>query len=117
MQNRRMWGLSLTLVLVLGLGAAGLFACGGGEETPSPSEPSPTPDPDPRTGQGGADPAPAASADVPDDLPNGLLLAYSQFPVRDGRIVPEPGAARLEILTRSGGEWHVEVLEDDTSNV
>lgn len=62
-------------------------------------------------------PAPSASGRVPDDLPNGLLLAYSQFPVRDGRVVPEPGAARLEILTRRGGEWRLDVLEDEESNV
>lgn len=101
----------VSLVIALSLGGC---ACGGGEETPTPT---PTPDPGGGTGEGRADPTPAASADVPDDLPNGLLLAYSQFPVRDGRVVPEPGAARLEILTRRGGEWHVEVVEDPTSNV
>lgn len=80
---------------------------GGGASTGATNDPAPTERPS----------APTVSADVPDDLPNGLLLAYSQFPVREGRVVPEPGAARLEILTRRGGEWHVEVLEDDTSNV
>ncbi|MCB9593536.1 MAG: VCBS repeat-containing protein [Sandaracinaceae bacterium] len=107
---------ALVAVIVVGLAGAGLWACGGGEETPTPS---PTPNPT-ATQEGhaeGTPPPSGGSADVPDDLPNGLLLAYSQFPVRDGRVVPEPGAARLEILTRSGGEWHVEVVEDDTSNV
>ncbi len=95
-----------------------LLACGGGEEAQADPTPTTPDEPPPGTGTGRADPAPgAASADVPDDLPNGLLLSYSQFPVRDGRVVPEPGAARLEILTRRGGEWHVEVLEDPTSNV
>ena len=92
-----------------------LIACGGGDQDDDPApEPDPTPDEQPRTGSGSGG---ATSAEVPDDLPNGLLLAYSQFPVRDGRVVPEPGAARLEILTRRGGEWHVEVLEDEDSNV
>jgi hypothetical protein len=95
-----------------------LVACGGesSTSTPSPSEGTPTPTPaEPR-------PEPAArpqnTAAVPDSLPNGLLFAYSQFPVGpDGRVLPQPGAARLEILTRRGGEWHVEAIEDPTSNV
>ncbi|HJL17738.1 MAG TPA: VCBS repeat-containing protein [Sandaracinaceae bacterium LLY-WYZ-13_1] len=64
------------------------------------------------------DEAPTASAEVPDDLPNGLLLAYSQFPTGpDGSITPTPGAALVEILTRRGGEWHVDTIEDEASNV
>jgi len=93
------------------------IGCGGGDQDDEPApEPDPTPDEQPQTG-GGSGAGTAASAEVPDDLPNGLLLAYSQFPVRDGRVVPDPGAARLEMLTRRGGEWHVEVLEDEDSNV
>ncbi|MDD9967412.1 MAG: VCBS repeat-containing protein, partial [Myxococcales bacterium] len=56
-------------------------------------------------------------ATVPKDLPNGLLLAYAQFAVEGGKVLPKPGPARLEILTRKGGEWQVEVLEDKQSNV
>lgn len=99
---------TMGLVVWVGLALA-LVNCGGEPDaTPTPT---PTPDPTP-------DPAPDPNAGaIPDDLPNGLLLAYSQFPVRDGRVVPEPGAARLELLTRSGGGWHVEVLEDPASNV
>ena len=54
---------------------------------------------------------------VPDDLPNGLLLAYSQFQVVDGKATAKPGPARLDILTREGGEWKTETVEDAQSNV
>ena len=58
-----------------------------------------------------------ASGNLPDSLPNGLLLAYSQFEVEDGRATAKPGPARLEILTRDDGEWNVTVVEDPESNV
>ena len=54
---------------------------------------------------------------VPDSLPNGLLLAYSQFKVVDGKATADPGPARLDILTRQGGEWKTETIEDPQSNV
>ncbi len=61
--------------------------------------------------------APQRTGELPDSMANALLLAYSQFPVGpDGRIVPQPGAARLEMLVRRRGEWHVEALEDSTSD-
>ena len=60
---------------------------------------------------------PATVAAVPDTLPNGLLLAYAQFEVKDGKALANPQAARLEILTRQNGSWQVEVLEDADSNV
>ena len=59
----------------------------------------------------------AASTAVPDSLPTGLLLAYSQFEVVDGQATANPGPARLDILTREGGEWKTETLEDAQSNV
>lgn len=105
-------GLMVSLTLALFM-----LACGGKDEaknTPAPVTEEPettteTPEPQAR---------PTQSAEVPDDLPNGLLLAYSHFPVGDnGRPSTTPAAARLEILTRRGGEWHVEVLEDEASNV
>jgi hypothetical protein len=52
-----------------------------------------------------------------DTLPNGLLLAYSQFEVRDGKAIARAGAARLEILTREDGEWETQAIEDPQSNV
>lgn len=110
----------LSMIAVFALSVI-VYSCGSDESSStestenaaSPPPEAPTP---PETGQGEAAPT-ANSAEVPDDLPRGLLLAYSQFPVRDGRIVPEPGAARVEILTRRGGEWHVDSFEDSSSNV
>ncbi len=99
--------------VIMGL-ALVLLACGGESQTETPAAPAPREDPP-------ATPEPAArapqTAELPDALPNGLLLSYSHFPVVDGRPSVTPGAARLEILTRSGGEWHTEVIEDDSSNV
>jgi len=53
------------------------------------------------------------STDVPASLPTGLLLAYSQFV----GTPPHPGPARLELLSRQGGEWHTDTIEDPDSNV
>lgn len=61
-------------------------------------------------------PEPEAAA-VPDTLSKGLLLAFSQFEVVDERATATPGPARLEILTRSDGQWRSEVVEDPDSNV
>ncbi|MGE0786189.1 MAG: FG-GAP repeat domain-containing protein [Sandaracinaceae bacterium] len=101
--------------------ALGLAACGGGDTASSTGAATEQPAQPTANDPGSADPSPSAaapaSADVPADLPNGLLLAYSQFPVQGGQIVPQPGPARLEILTRSGGEWHVDAIEDPDSNV
>jgi hypothetical protein len=85
-------------VLCWGLAALG---CGSGEKSESPKPP-----------------ASAAAPATPADLPRGLLLALSQFEVSpQGKVLPKPGPARLEILTRRGGQWGVEVLEDPESNV
>ncbi len=74
-------------------------------ETPAPETPVP---PAPQ------EPPPSTA---PADLQTGLLLAYSQFKIEDGRATAKPGAARLEILTRRSGEWNVRVVEDPESNV
>ena len=58
-----------------------------------------------------------AAAELPDTLPTGLLLAYSQFEVVDGEATAKPGPARLDIVTREGGEWRTETVEDAQSNV
>jgi len=61
---------------------------------------------------------PTAAAELPDDLPNGLLLALAQFEVSpEGKVLPKPGPARLDILLRRGGAWQVETIEDPASNV
>ncbi len=78
------------------------LACGPGEETPPSAAPSAAGDP---TG-------------TPDTLPNGLLVALAQFEISpEGKVLPKPKAARLEILRRQGGAWQTRVLEDSDSNV
>jgi len=53
-----------------------------------------------------------------DDLPYGLLLALSPFEVSpEGKVLPKPQAARLEILLRRGGAWTVTAIDDPDSNV
>ena len=59
----------------------------------------------------------ARSGELPDDLPMGLLVAYSPFGQNDAGQWVEPRPARLELLTRRGGEWQVDVITDDDSNV
>ena len=61
--------------------------------------------------------APSAAAKLPDSMPRGLLVALSQFAVENGKVVPKPGAARLEMVVRRDGAWHVAALEDPASNV
>ena len=93
-----------------------IFACEGEKTAPSEAPPATaqapeaTPDEKPVT-------KPPTSQALPDALPNGLLLAYSQFDVVDGKATAKPGPARLEILTREGGEWTIRVIEDPQSNV
>jgi hypothetical protein len=53
-----------------------------------------------------------------DSLPSGLLLALSRFEVTpEGKVLPKPKAATLEILVRRDGAWEVLSLEDPESNV
>ena len=71
-------------------------------------------------GCGAEEPAPeaspaAAAPTEPDSYPQGLVLALAQFETKDGK--PVPGPARLEFLTREGGEWRTSALEDPESNV
>ncbi len=96
-----------------------LLACEGenaplAETTPpaaqAPSAPDTTPKEQPAA-------KPPRTQALPDALPNGLLLAYSQFEVVDGKATAKPGPARLEILTRAGGNWSTKVIEDPDSNV
>lgn len=98
----------------LGLGALFfLAACQSEKAAPTPA---PTPAPT-ETPTEKPTPAAATTGTLPDTLPNGLLLAYSQFEVVDGKATAKPGPALLEILTRKGGEWKTQVIEDPQSNV
>jgi hypothetical protein len=68
--------------------------------------------------EGSAGPAAGAESQTPADLNQGLLLALAQFEVSpQGKVLPKPGPARLEILSRRGGEWRERILEDPASNV
>jgi hypothetical protein len=59
-----------------------------------------------------------AAPETPASLDTGLLLALAQFEVTpEGKVLPKPGAALLEILTRRDGQWQTERLEDPESNV
>jgi hypothetical protein len=80
-------------------------------EAPKAAEPKTEPSP----AEAPAGQAPASGS--PDSLPKGLLLAYSQFQVVDGKATAKPGPARLDILTRENGEWKTETVEDAQSNV
>jgi len=97
-----------------------VLACQGGEKSAPTQAPaaaaqgaSPAKEPKPAPAPSKSD----ASTGLPDSLPNGLLLSYSQFEVVDGKATAKPGPARLDILTREGGEWKTETLEDAQSNV
>ncbi len=51
-------------------------------------------------------------------LPRGLLLALSQFEVSpEGKVLPKPGPALLEMLVQRDGVWELSRLEDPDSNV
>jgi|GEM_PF-247517 hypothetical protein len=107
----------LATVLLLALASACSDESTGAGGTTATTEP-PTTEP-PTTEPPTADPAggAAAPASTPDALPNGLLVAASQFVVENGRATATPGPARLDLIWREGGEWRVETLEDATSNV
>jgi hypothetical protein len=69
-------------------------------------------------GVGGGDetqPEPVAQTDP---MPRGLLVALAQFEVGpDGKVLPKPKDARLEVLMNRGQGWEVVALEDGDSNV
>jgi hypothetical protein len=51
-------------------------------------------------------------------LTNGLLVALSQFEVSpEGKVLPKPKAALLEILVPRDGRWEIVPIEDPDSNV
>ncbi len=77
--------------------AAFALACGGESAPPEPAAP----------------PAPSGPT-----LDNALLLSLSPFEVTPaGKVVPKPGAARMEILTQKDGVWSVNTMDDPDSNV
>ncbi len=105
--------------------AAAAPACDSGEKrAASPSAPAAQGEAlkkQPAVGKAPAEKAAVAtdqSGATSGDLPRGLLVAYAQFEIgRDGKATAKPGPARLEMLSRKGGRWKVEVIEDPESNV
>ena len=99
-----------------------LVVAGCTSSKPAPPDPAPEPA---KTRDASAEPeaepqkteAPKPNAGLPDSLPTGLLLSYSQFQVVDGRATANPGPARLDLVTREGGGWKTETVEDPQSNV
>lgn len=112
----RLFSGALTLTLFCGFGAV----VGCDEDTPEePAVETPeAPAEAPEAPEAPEEPArPAATSAVGDDLANGLLVVYSPFEQSDSGQWTQPGAARLEMHTRSGGEWHMSVVSDADSNV
>lgn len=98
--------------LALALPLALALACGGERD----AEPAAAPAAEPATPPATAQLAPSRA--TPADLPVGLMLALSPFEVSpEGKVLPKPQAARLEILLRRGGEWTLTAIEDPDSNV
>jgi len=97
-----------------------MLACKGGE-TSTPTEAPLASAQEPSSQKNEKPPAAptkeSATSDLRDSLPNGLLLAYSQFQVVDGKATAKPGPARFDILTREGGQWKTQTVEDGQSNV
>jgi hypothetical protein len=116
MQHR--WSIGFWIVGLLA--ALGCTGCKGGEKPAptAPAEETPKAEQTDAPKELPAEPEeqakPAAETDA---LPNGLLLAYSQFQVVDGKATAKPGPARLDILTQDGAEWTTETVEDPQSNV
>lgn len=51
-------------------------------------------------------------------LGSGLLAALAEFEVGpDGKVLPKPKAARLDVFTREDGAWRVQTIQDPDSNV
>ncbi|HVS63917.1 MAG TPA: VCBS repeat-containing protein [Thermoanaerobaculia bacterium] len=102
--QRRSRRLATLTALVLAVTATvGLAACGGDDsEPPTGIEDSPA--------------AAAAPAPVPDDLPNGLLIALAELGKNEDGS-PKPLPARLGMIRREGGEWIYSTFEDPDSNV
>lgn len=120
--SRSLWAArSLPLVSAALLSAAACAGCGAGDGattgTSAPVTETPTPPTTATTATTTPPEAPSDPLAVPADLPNGLLLVYSDFAADDNGSFTVPQPARMEILTRRGGEWSTEVLNDGDSNV
>lgn len=114
---------AIGLLVLVWIAPGPILACSGGESAPiaapAPAAGSQASPPTPASPPSPTSPptaAPEATA-LPPELPNGLLIATSQFAIENGQVTARPGPARLDILTRSGGEWRTQTIEDPGSNV
>ncbi len=111
----------LLVVLLFAVVPFALIGCKRGEPAPAVEPAAPVEEKKteaPALEDDQAKPPPdSAETKADGSLPNGLLLAYSQFQVVDGEATAKPGPARLDILTLQGGEWKTETVEDAQSNV
>jgi hypothetical protein len=92
-------------LLVCLVAALGLAACPRGDEgagTGTTDDPGAT--------------AAGAAAPIPDDLPNGLLVALAELGKNEDGS-PKPLPARMGMIRRQGGEWRYDTFEDADSNV
>jgi len=117
---------SFPLVPLFALAALGLLlaasGCGSDEPSrPSAAEPAarnqapPSPSSTPSLS---STPTPEAST-APPSLPKALVLGLAAFAEKQAGAqgAPKPLPARLEFISRQGGEWRVSVLDDAASNV
>ena len=95
-----------------------LAGCGDDDDGTRPPSEAPAnegaPSADNREEVGEPEPEPGA---LPDTLEQGLLVAYSPFERDDQGRYTRPLPARLELISRKDGEWRVDVITDEDSNV
>lgn len=113
------FGPVLVVLLFLAVGCGDDDAPSGGNEASGGVEQTSARGGEPATKQaeGAAARRAEPGTELPDSLPNGLLLAYAQFEVENGSVTSRPGPARIEILTRRDGEWRTQVIEDEEAIV
>ena len=112
--------------LLIATTALCLLACNGKDANTQPTQPTENTQPSgeaakPADGAKPTEGAPAPAAEMaasPPSMKTGLLVAMSQFEVGpDKKVLPKPGPAKLIIVTREGGKWKQDVIEDPDSNV
>jgi len=99
------------------LAAVGLLlgAAGCGSDEPSGPATAELARPEPAAGRQ----APPASSSAPPSLPKALVLGLAAFAEKQpgAQGPPKPLPARLEFISREGGEWRVSYVDDAGSNV
>jgi hypothetical protein len=108
----------MTRFLSFAVGVALLAGCNGSAAKAPPAPTTETGKQPAEAADGASKPVDGTGAKVPADMERGLLVALSQFEVGpDKKVLPKPGPAKLIIVTREGGEWKTQEIEDSDSNV